>query len=71
MKEFLRLFTYAFVAPFALVWGAWILTAFSFSVKEIFEGGWFWILSLTWWICAVPSIAVHQEMEAKKKERGW
>ena len=71
MKEFLRLFTYAFVAPFAIIWGAWILTACSFEVKEAFNSALFWFFSTTWWVCAIPSIGIHQEMEAKKKERAW
>jgi hypothetical protein len=71
MKEFIRLFTYAFIAPFAIIWGAWLLTACSFDAKEAFNSALFWFFSIGWWVSAILIIGIHIEMEAKKKERAW
>jgi hypothetical protein len=39
--------------PFLLVWAAFILTAFNFNPREVFNDGAFWGLSLMYWFLYV------------------
>ena len=53
MKKFSILLASA-ALPFLLVWAAWILTAFNFDPRTVFDQGAFWGLSgMYWflWIC--------------------
>lgn len=49
MKKFL-IFCSTALIPFFLVWIGFILTAFSYSPREIFQGGAFWGLSCLYWL---------------------
>lgn len=47
------------IMPFLMVWGAYIFTAFSFDVKDIFQTNGFWAFSIIYWflwICLIPSL---------------
>lgn len=58
MKKFL-IFCSTALIPFFLVWIGFILTAFSYSPREIFQGGAFWGLSCMYWLlwlCLSPLI---------------
>lgn len=35
--------------PFIMVWTAWVMTAMSFSAREIFNGNAFWAFSVVYW----------------------
>lgn len=48
MKKFM-IFCSTAAIPFILVWAGFILTAFSFSPREIFQSGAFWGLSGMYW----------------------
>ena len=37
------------ILPFILVWVAFLLTAFSFDVVAVFQGGSFWFISVIYW----------------------
>lgn len=65
MREFLRLFIPAFVAPFALVWAAWLLTGFSFQVKDAFNSAPFWIISVFWWFVTTCVIASYVDEKTR------
>lgn len=58
------------VLPFILVWAAFILTAFNFNPREVFNSGNFWGLSVMYWLlwtCLSPIIVeMVDEQEAKE-----
>lgn len=58
------------VLPFILVWAAFILTAFNFNPREVFNSGSFWGLSFLYWFlwtCLSPLIVeMVDEQEAKE-----
>lgn len=43
-----------FSIPFLLVWMAFILTAFSFDAKEVFQSQPFWVFSSIYWFIWIP-----------------
>jgi len=45
----MSVFTVTMLAPFLLVWTAWIMTAFSFNAREVFQEGAFWGISIIYW----------------------
>jgi hypothetical protein len=56
-----------FVIPFIIIWMAYLLTGFSFSTKEVFEGSMFWVLSVIYW--ASTLVATGSIMDENEKER--
>lgn len=56
--------------PFLLVWAAFVLTAFNFNPREVFNSGSFWgpsVLYWLLWVCLSPLIIeMVDEQEAKE-----
>jgi hypothetical protein len=57
--------------PFLLVWAAFVLTAFNFNPREVFNSGSFWgpsVLYWLLWVCLSPLIIeMIDEQEAEQK----
>jgi hypothetical protein len=50
------------LAPFLLVWIAWVMTALSFNVQDIFQSGGFWFISSIYWMiwfCMIGVVIDH------------
>ena len=45
----MNVFVVTMLTPFLSVWIAWIMTAFSFDVKAVFQHGAFWGISMIYW----------------------
>jgi hypothetical protein len=58
MKQKISFSLLALVAPFLLVWLAFICTAGAFVVKEVFNDGMFWTLSIYYWIIFFPILLI-------------
>lgn len=56
---FLKLATIAFITPFFIVWGAYLLTGCAFNVQEVFNNGFFWTLSVTFWALSWVGAAAY------------
>ena len=50
MSKKLKIAVILAILPFVLVWAAALLTAFSFSPREIFQCGGFWFISGIYWV---------------------
>lgn len=48
-KEKTIAITLIWLLPFLMVWTAWVMTAMSFSPREIFNGNTFWTFSVVYW----------------------
>lgn len=48
--------------PFILVWMGFILTGFSYSPREVFQGNTFWGVSLIYWFMWICMIGFILEM---------
>jgi len=51
--------------PFLSVWFAWILTALSFNIKEIFQSGDFWGISMLYWVMWLSTLGIQIELVNK------
>lgn len=58
MKKKIIFNVLALVAPFLLVWLAFICTGGAFVIKEIFVSGQFWTLSIFYWIIFFPILLI-------------
>jgi len=56
---FLKLAVIAFITPFVIVWGAYLLTGCAFNVQEVFNSGFFWTLSVLFWALSWVAAACH------------
>lgn len=65
--EFMTIYFAFFVIPFIIIWMAYLLTGFSFSTKEVFEGSMFWVLSVIYWVSTL--VATGSIMDENEKER--
>jgi hypothetical protein len=61
MKKKLKIALFFAILPFILVWAAGILTAFSFSPREIFQYGGFWFIAGIYWVIYMCMIGVVLE----------
>ena len=52
MKKKLAIISCIYLLPFILIWIGWIVTAFSFNPREIFQGNVFWGISIMYWLIA-------------------
>lgn len=55
----IKVFVLTMLAPFLAVWIAWIMTAFSFEVRDVFQEGAFWGISLIYyfiWLCLIGAV---------------
>lgn len=44
----------AFIAPFIVVWMAFICTGFAFTPKDVFTNDLFWTFSVVYWVIFYP-----------------
>jgi hypothetical protein len=64
MSKKLKIALFFAILPFVLVWAAGLLTAFSFSPREIFQHGAFWFISMVYWFLYICLIgALLQDIE--------
>jgi hypothetical protein len=61
MSKKLKIAVILAILPFVLVWAAALLTAFSFSPREIFQGGGFWFISGIYWVLYLCMIGLVLE----------
>ena len=55
----IKVFVLTMLAPFLTVWMAWIMTALSFDVREVFQSGAFWGISVIYyflWLCLIGMV---------------
>jgi hypothetical protein len=52
------------LAPFLVVWVAYIMTGFSFSTHDVFTSDMFWFLSVIYWVLFmwIPCGVIEQEL---------
>ena len=63
----IKVFVLTMLAPFLVIWIAWIMTAFSFDVYDVFQHGAFWGISMIYyflWICLIGM--VMDELKVKE-----
>lgn len=69
--EFFTLFFMFFVVPFILIWATWLLSGCFFSVKSIFEGPMFWVLSVMYWVSSLVAVgSIMDDNDAKRRKNG-
>ena len=56
---FLKYAAIAFITPFVIVWGAYLLTGCAFNAQEVFNNGFFWTLSVTFWALSWVAAAAY------------
>jgi hypothetical protein len=64
----MSVFTVTMLAPFLLVWTAWIMTAFSFDARSVFQEGAFWGISIIYWfiwLCLIGMVIDDLKEPAK------
>ena len=64
----IKVFVLTMLAPFLAVWIAWIMTAFSFEVRDVFQEGAFWGISLVYyfiWLCLIGMVIDDLKEPAK------
>ena len=64
----MSVFTVTMLAPFLLVWIAWIMTAFSFDARSVFQEGAFWGISIIYWfiwLCLIGMVIDDLKEPAK------
>ncbi len=49
MKKKLSIALLSGLAPFLFIWIAWVMTAFSFDVHDVFQSSAFWYISGIYW----------------------
>jgi len=55
----MKVFVLTMLAPFLAVWIAWIMTALSFDIHEVFQSGAFWGISVIYyflWLCLIGMV---------------
>ena len=63
-----NVFVITMLLPFLTVWTAWIMTAFSFEVRSVFQEGAFWGISLVYyfiWLCLIGMVIDDLKEPAK------
>jgi hypothetical protein len=52
------------LAPFLVVWVAYIMTGFVFSTQDVFTSPVFWIMSVIYWVTFmwIPCSVIEQEL---------
>jgi hypothetical protein len=53
MKKSVKIALFFAILPFLLVWTAWLLTALSFNIHDVFQSGAFWGSSAIYWLVYV------------------
>ena len=64
----IKVFVLTMLAPFLVVWIAWIMTALSFDVRSVFQEGAFWGISLVYyfiWLCLIGMVIDELKEPAK------
>jgi hypothetical protein len=61
MSKKLKIALFFAILPFILVWAAGLLTAFSFSPREIFQYGGFWFIAGIYWVLYICMIGIVLE----------
>ena len=56
MKKKLSIALLSGLAPFLFIWIAWVMTAFSFDVHDVFQSSGFWGPSVLYWLVWVCMI---------------
>jgi hypothetical protein len=44
----------AFIAPFLVIWTAFVFTGFAFTPKDVFTNDLFWTFSVVYWVIFYP-----------------
>lgn len=69
MKKIKRnVFVLTMLAPFLTVWMAWIMTALSFNIHQVFQHGAFWGISVIYWfiwLCLIGMVLDDMKEPAK------
>ena len=55
----IKVFVLTMLAPFLAVWIAWVMTALSFDIREVFQSGAFWGISVIYyflWLCLIGMV---------------
>ena len=69
MKKIKRnVFVITMLLPFLTVWIAWIMTAFSFDARSVFQEGAFWGISIIYWflwLCLIGMVIDDLKEPAK------
>ena len=58
---FLKLAAFLFTVPFLIIWGAYLLTGCAFNAQEVFNNGFFWTLSVVFWVVSWGATAAYLE----------